>query len=169
MLSAGTTPVRTIRQILGIEACQRSGNAFQALFDRLGRAANADAEMLRRFEEVAGHDAGFEFVAKQIAKLLCVSAAEAGRDGGTEPARFGLEIFAVRREERVEESTVALQQSARAFGEAREMIERDDAKTLGTMRRDAVGKIDNVAHAADKIRLRQDPTTAKTAQSISFR
>src|SRR6266849_1637056 len=117
MLTAGTTPVRTIRQISGIEACQRSGNAFQALFDRFARAANADAEMSWRLEKVAGNNARFKFVAKQMAKTVCVPAAKARRNGGAEATRFTLEIFALRHEERVEESPVVLQQSARAFGD----------------------------------------------------
>ena len=93
--------------------------------------------MLWRFEEVAGHDGGFKFVAEQFAEVFDAAGTQTRCDRGAEAAWFRVEMFVVRSKEGVEQITVPLEQCARALGDAREMIERDDAEPLGRMRRNS--------------------------------
>ena len=71
----------------------------ETLLECVGGAADADAKMFRRFEEVAGHARGFEFVAQQIAEVVCPTGAQARCDRGAEATWFGFEMFRVRGEE----------------------------------------------------------------------
>src|SRR5579872_5304704 len=65
---------------------------FQAAAYGFGGAAEADAKVLRMFEELSWHHAGFKFVLEHGDKVASAAGFEARKNGGAEAAGLAFEF-----------------------------------------------------------------------------
>src|SRR5581483_11801546 len=131
-------------------------------------AANPDAEVLWRVEEMPRHDARLVLLAQQTIQLLHAASKQL-REGHRPKRGTNAGEVVAGLKKAVEHRTVRGQYLRCALGNAIEIVEGNRAQPLGGMRRVYAVQIVNVPHALYQLRRSQHPSAAQSAQAVGFR
>jgi len=150
-----------------VEGVERSAQSFQSAAYRLGIAAEAYAEVLRLLEKFSRHYAGLKLLAQHGDKFVGAADAKPWKDSGAEAAGFAV-YCRVFRQEFIDQSAIGGKQITGAITNPIEIIERNRSEKFGWVYGTAIGEVNDLPHALDELRLRQNPSAADAAQAVSF-
>src|SRR5215472_182869 len=150
-----------------LESIQRVIHGFEPPANRLGRSADANAEVLAKFKEFAGHDTGFEPRSKQVHELLGNSLAKTRKDRGTKLACV-TENLGVLAEEVVEQRPIRVEETAGSSTDGVQMIEANNGHAFCGVNRASIGEVNDLPHPADHAGIGENPAAANSAQAVSL-
>ncbi len=150
-----------------MECFERGAQPFESSAHRFCSSAKAKSEVLRLLEEFSWHYAGFKLFAQNPDKFGSAARPEPRKHRRAEAAWLTIELRMFN-QGFVHQHTIGFKQRTGASTHPIEIVQGNYCQQFGRMHRASVCEINDLPHALDQFRLRQNPSAANAAQPYAL-